>query len=96
MTFCHTHRSGPCSATIQDASPCSRWEWIQRPTARVCGEGETWEHSALTGASLFLPSGLREPTDEDSGRVEEPEWVEDAKKKEPRPAPGPLHIYYGF
>ena len=32
----HTRRSVPCSAIIREASSYSRWEQIQRPTARQC------------------------------------------------------------
>lgn len=46
MTFCYTHRPVPCSAIIREASCCSRWEQIQRPTAgQVCREWETWDVS---------------------------------------------------
>lgn len=32
MTFCCIPRSVPCSAIIKEASFCSRWELIQKPT----------------------------------------------------------------
>lgn len=34
-TFCYTQRSVSCQAIIREASSSSRWEYIQRPTARV-------------------------------------------------------------
>ena len=36
MTFCHTHRSVPCSAAIRDTSSCSRWKQIESHSQTLC------------------------------------------------------------
>ncbi|XP_076408128.1 uncharacterized protein LOC121822864 isoform X2 [Peromyscus maniculatus bairdii] len=53
----------PCSAIIGEASFCTGWGQIQRPTERPYAERETLEHSALNGmfSIKFLPSELWEP-----------------------------------
>lgn len=63
MTSWCTHRSVSCSATTREVSSCSRWEQIQRPTARHNAENERswtlgpkWEMSTKS-----FPSGFRIP-----------------------------------
>jgi hypothetical protein len=70
MIFCYTQRSVPCSAIIQEAFSCSRWEQIQKPTARHYAEKDLGTHSSKWGVSInSLPSELREPTEEEAERV---------------------------
>jgi len=64
IVFCSTHRSVPCSAIIREASSCSTWEPIQRPTARHYAESETLNHPLLSfnccGDLIYVaPSSFR-------------------------------------
>lgn len=53
-----------CPAIIGGASSCSRWEQVQRPTARyhAGSERETLAHSALNGMSPPNPSSQAQGT----------------------------------
>ena len=66
MTFCYIHRSLPNSAIIIEASSCSRWEQIQRPTYIQYTENEKpWDTQFHVGN--FHGSG--NPMNEESERV---------------------------
>ena len=109
MTFCHTHRSIPCSAKVREASSC-RWEQIQRSIARHYVESETSKHSASTWVSRTLwirrEKGCKRKT-----RWKPPSpskstrsmliWTHRARSSMHRTcmcrsAPGPLCIRYAF
>ena len=73
MTFRYTHRSVPCSAIIREASPFSRWEQRQRPTARHYPESKIpWNTQAtLNGMSPSnsSPQGSGNPAEEEAESV---------------------------
>lgn len=51
MAFCYTHRSGPCSEIIRDASFWSRWEQIETH----------WQTFCRDVFIKSLPWGLKKP-----------------------------------
>lgn len=54
LTLCCTHRSVFCTAIIREGSSCSRWEEIQRSTARHMQRAEVLENSALKGCLHYI------------------------------------------
>jgi hypothetical protein len=66
MTFCYAHRSVPRSAVISDTSSCSRWEQIQRPTARQHAESE---RPGTLSPKRDVPQDPGNPVEEEAERV---------------------------
>lgn len=77
MIICHSHRLVPYLAIIKEVPFSSRWEHMQRPTARHYVE----RTSKLEVSINPLPQNLGNPAEEDAERLDESEGMENTGRR---------------